>query len=141
MKTEEAPKTDQEIFDYVVGHLRKQNAKALTPNQKACVYRNEEGLTCAAGCLIPEGLYHDGFEGSSFRTVLNGVFHRTLIGEALSTAKERAEQLRALYKVHNDLIEDLQGLHDKRPVENWEPSFARVAANHELKYTAPVEAA
>jgi hypothetical protein len=50
--------TDQEIFDKVALHLlsyAKQGFKSV--DDRGCLYRNGEGLSCAVGCLIPDDLY------------------------------------------------------------------------------------
>lgn len=49
-------RTAQELFDTVVTHLRKQNAKSEFYYEDgrlpSCVYRTEAGLSCAVGCLM-----------------------------------------------------------------------------------------
>jgi hypothetical protein len=45
--------TKQEIFDKVAAHLLTQRKRCV--NQTGdCVYRSDDGLKCAAGCLIPD---------------------------------------------------------------------------------------
>jgi hypothetical protein len=65
----------QEIFDFVVDHLRRQGEEAKNV-AGACVYRNYRGQTCAVGCLIPDELYDreletDSPSNTSFWKVLN----------------------------------------------------------------------
>ena len=54
--------TPQETFNTVVTHLRKQGRKAVNASRH-CLYRTEDGLKCAAGCLIPDADYNPAFEG------------------------------------------------------------------------------
>lgn len=47
--------TRQQVFDAVVAHLIAQAAPAMTP-AGACLYRTENQLACAVGCLLPDNL-------------------------------------------------------------------------------------
>ena len=46
--------TAQEIFNIVALHLFKQQAGSFDEEYSHCLYRNEDGLKCAIGCLIPD---------------------------------------------------------------------------------------
>lgn len=52
--------TDQEIFDYVVEHLFKQNRVAK--GYGICSYRGDGGTSCAVGCLIDDFFYSPSLE-------------------------------------------------------------------------------
>ena len=54
--------TKQEIFDFVLNHLRIQNNQAY---EEGCKYRTDTGETCAIGCLIPDNAYSSAYEGHS----------------------------------------------------------------------------
>ncbi len=54
--------SNQEIFDYVVSHLRAQGARSLN-DENECTYRSVDGYSCAVGCLIPDDLYTPSLEG------------------------------------------------------------------------------
>jgi len=59
----------QEIFDKVAKHLLTQGRKATHTQPDAnsvCMYRTPDGLKCAAGCLIPDEIYHPQMEGKRF---------------------------------------------------------------------------
>ncbi|MDX9668749.1 hypothetical protein [Pseudomonas sp. P8_250] len=43
-------------------HLIKQKARAVDMDNTACMYRDELGRMCAAGCLIPDDLYTPNLE-------------------------------------------------------------------------------
>jgi hypothetical protein len=47
--------TNQELFDIVVAHARKQNKRAIA--NEVCSYRTPEGLKCFAGALIKDEFY------------------------------------------------------------------------------------
>jgi hypothetical protein len=107
--------TQQETFNTIVKHLRKQGKKANIDG--CCKYRLEtpEGvLMCAAGCLIPDEKYEPSFEGKLVTTcpklkeILSDLGHDTYI------------------------IRSLQGIHDEHEVEDWEKEFSAVASNYKL---------
>lgn len=54
----------QEIFEFVSNHLLKQNKKCM--NVGKCAYKNNNGLKCAAGCLMSENEYDHEFENKKF---------------------------------------------------------------------------
>jgi hypothetical protein len=81
----------QEIFDTVVTHLYTQGKQAGN-GEGGCLYRTDEGLKCAVGCLIPYDQYHHSMEG---RTV------------------ESLQSLLPPYLLpHQSLLTNLQGVHD-----------------------------
>lgn len=121
----------QEIFDKVATHLIQQGEPAMDSNGD-CVYRNDQGLKCAVGCLIPDDKYE-------------GRFEQLGIGANLSANKERQSDIEGLWSVlegegilrdeHLQLLEDLQEAHD-----GWEAGGVHliigalnyVADNHDL---------
>ncbi len=141
MKPEEMPTTAQAIFDHVVTHLRKQNAKSSVaePHGDVCVYRSPDGLMCAAGCLIPDELYHPTFEHSGFVYVLACDLHlRDYTTEEEPKVTEKVRQLREVYSEHKGMISEMQKTHDKLLISDWEGSFRRIAADYDLQYAEPV---
>lgn len=110
--------TEQEVFDQVVTHLRKQNVVSRGPDQ--CMYRGPNGLMCAAGCLIADDEFvkrmDDGGDTSWGGLVSEGLFPED----------------------HKELIEKFQSVHDEWRVDEWEDQFKRLAEEHELKYEEKV---
>ena len=56
---------NQEIFNRVVIHLRKQGRKSHSSNRlrrDECKYRAPDGLCCAVGCLIDDEHYRPEME-------------------------------------------------------------------------------
>jgi hypothetical protein len=51
----------QEIFDFVIAHLQKQNS--ISVKSGVCQYRGDAGTSCAVGCLISDDLYDVKMEG------------------------------------------------------------------------------
>lgn len=105
--------TNQEIFDTVVTHLRKQGCKAQSG--MLCRYRTATNLKCAAGCLIPDEDYDGCFE------------HKLVTDLDYFLKRFTSEQI--------DLICRLQHIHDKNEVVNWEREFKCLAGYFGLKYT------
>ncbi len=142
MKIEEMPTTEQGVFDHVVEHLRKQNAKSSTPATRGggtierCLYRSPDGLMCAAGCLIPDELYSVAFEDTTIEDLFCSNFQRVPEEQVLD-AESKASRLSQVYKPHLQLITRLQELHDDAPVSSWEDHFARIADKYELEYVGP----
>ena len=114
----------QEIFDTVVAHLRKQGKKAQHTTDDGvttCRYRTDDGLKCAAGCLMPDEVYSSDMEGQ-----------RCFASDLL------ARLPRALVDVfESDVLHELQNLHDHDPVSMWETRFAEIAEIYELEYRQP----
>lgn len=114
----------QAVFDQVATHLLTQKQMSLDKSGK-CVYRGEYGLKCAAGCLIADSEYvkamdeFDTFTGTSWMDLA-------------------ARKLRQ-FTMHDDLIRDLQRVHDSRAVDVWPKHLALVAAKHGLSTEAICE--
>lgn len=84
--------TGQDVFDKVAKHFVTQVVQSeLGDESDTCAYRSPEGLTCAAGCIIPDEHYREEFEGTTWMCLT----------EAGNVPKE-----------HRDLIQCLQGIHD-----------------------------
>lgn len=94
------PNDEQLVFDTVAEHLLKQGKRCVgdTTDANSCMYRNNEGLKCAAGCLIPDDKYTPDIEGKNWNclAVKNKVSYNCCI-----------------------LICDLQDIHDGWPPELW----------------------
>lgn len=59
----------QEIFDFVLNHMRNQGSISYDEENSTCAYRNKDGKKCAIGCLIPDDCYMIGIEGESVTTL------------------------------------------------------------------------
>lgn len=107
--------TEQQVFDHVVAHLRKQGKRSMLPkaSEDTCAYRGSDGLKCAAGCLIADDEYNPRLEGYSW----SGLVGMQLVPEA-----------------HQNLIARLQRIHDVFETPMWESLFGKVAADLNLKY-------
>ena len=46
----------QELYDFVVAAIVKQGRPSVGDNDR-CLYRGPDGLKCAAGHVIPDGIY------------------------------------------------------------------------------------
>lgn len=107
--------TEQEAFNQVVAHLRKQGRKSIGLERPFyCMYRSEEGMKCAVGALIPDELYFPEMEnGGSVRhnPDVSSLFPHNLL----------------------PLLESLQRIHDRGTVGGWEASLREVAKAYELE--------
>lgn len=119
----------QEMFDKVVTHLLTQKARSLGPGPtgamwamlmqsggSTCLYRNDEGLKCAAGCLIPEDKYHPSMETVSVEGL---PFFQDL-------CEDGDKQLALLRKC--------QEVHDQIEIPDWEMTIKYLAAVYKLQF-------
>lgn len=103
--------TAQEVFDQVAKHLLTQMRKSFRSFKGAeyCVYRGDDGLKCAAGCLIADDEYD---ESSMERRSWYGIG--------------------AVPNDHSDLIRELQIVHDECDVSIWAERLNYVASCWQL---------
>lgn len=90
--------TAQEVFDFALNHLLKQNRMSINGGG-SCSYRADDGSRCAVGAFIPDELYDQKFER---RRVASGELNDVI------------ETLGLLPFV--GLLSLLQDLHDHAPV-------------------------
>lgn len=141
--------TAQQIFDKVVNHLRTQGRAAHAPNGTGCMYRNDEGLSCAVGCLIPDSHYRPEFDDPGLIAQLidkqpdtwTGYYRLGAIDTVVYTMQYVRPFADALLAggvdvtAHIDLLEELQRFHDGEFVEYNERAasvLARIAFAHQL---------
>lgn len=107
-------KTDfkQEIFDFVVRFLLKQNQKSQN-EYMIYKYHLNDGKKCAMGCLIPDKDYHPDME------LLPKFVNRYFIDSGYSREE-----------MH--LIQDLRTVHDHEDVCRWRKEFKKVADTYNL---------
>lgn len=115
--------TQQEVFDKVARHLLTQNkpCEGNYNGRTICLYRNDEGLKCAAGCLIPDEFYSEVFEGKRF-----GAVHDLMYELGFTPFSSEV-----LY-----LISTLQNLHDECSSVVWRQRLLRIAETFELSKEA-----
>lgn len=68
--------TMQQEFDIIVKHLYKQGRPSRNSAGIACKYRNEEGLSCAVGCRIPNSRYNKNMENLNSQSMVVKFGHR-----------------------------------------------------------------
>ncbi len=104
----------QKIFDRVATHLLTQKKKSQRGG--SCLYRGPKGLKCAIGCLIPDNKYDPEMENAA----VEGLF---LSYPAIS---------KLLGEYNENLLVELQDIHDYRRAGMWKNCLAKLAENHEL---------
>lgn len=106
--------TKQEILDKVAKHLLTQNQQSRRIDEygkSLCAYRNEEGLMCAAGCLVPEDQFSDIREGRSL---------------------SYQPFFRSFPVPEYNLVGELQYIHDTSPVDMWRKQLEGLALRESL---------
>lgn len=115
----------QETYNKVAAHLLGMKRRAM--NGGSCAYRTLEGERCAVGCLIPDEMYDPSMENQGVDWLIRSAeqFGYDLPGEIIK---------------YEELLEDLQGVHDNR--NHWDEDglnehgldrLYRVAERHELE--------
>ncbi len=103
-----AESTTEEVFEYIRNHLLTQN-RISADIDGACVYKNEQGLKCAAGCLIPDEKYHPPkIEDTKWRKLVD-------IGY--------------VPEAHVELIQEMQHIHDDYDLITWESQLDDLECN------------
>jgi hypothetical protein len=109
-----AEATEQQVFNQVKNHLLTQGKKSKSAGRACiCLYKNEEGLKCAAGCLIADHQYMPEME--------DNVWTDLVLQEIVPSA-------------HSNLIRSLQTIHDSFEVEAWPMELREVAVKYNLQY-------
>lgn len=112
--------TNQEAFDTMVRHARRQGKRSETLDKDHCLYRGPEGLMCFVGAIIPDDEYKPEWDEKGIQA------------KDLPCA--------ALAGVDKDLLNFMQYTHDFVPIEHWEERFERYAKEFHLTLP-PLEAA
>ena len=105
--------TDLELIDKVTEHLLKQGRRAMIVG--GCVYRDNEGGMCAAGCLIEDEHYSVDIEGAT-------VSSSGKVQEALFKSGVDRSQIA--------LVRTLQSIHDSHPVCEWQYYLAAIREDY-----------
>lgn len=113
--------TPQQIFDTVATHLFAQGEQAID-GQGSCVYRSDNGLKCAVGCLIPDESYTTEMEGNA--------------AQDLGTRFNLPEW----FKDNGLLLQELQEVHDNEgdawgELDGVKACLISIALEHELDYS------
>jgi hypothetical protein len=114
----------QDVFNKVSLHLLKQYEKSVAPDGEnphtgkqmtKCMYRGNNGLMCAVGCLIPDELYDPSIEEQTSSSVI--------------ACDARLQELFEENVIDDEVffLDSLQMIHDNTPVDEW---------YHELIYFA-----
>lgn len=115
------PVSEQQVFEAVSYHLFRQGEPAYDGSK--CVYRTEDDLKCAAGCLIPDSMYRVWMDNGSDNKPLN--FH------ALITGPECPAELHKSLSSLEELVTELQSGHDHSADDlyGWRSDLAKWLGN------------
>lgn len=115
----------QRMFDMVLDHAREQQCKA--EGFGTCLYRSGNGAKCFVGAMINDAFYHESMEEQQADD------HDILMAVQRSFGR----------RVNDEGVQfllELQEIHDKYDVEDWETKFRQLAHKHVLFYDKPEEA-
>lgn len=111
--------SSQVVFNRVATHLMTQRKSAMS-STKDCLYRAPGGLKCAIGALIPDKHYSEQIEGG------------TVDDEKVRDVLEKSDI--NVFR-DEDLLNELQTVHDGSQPSSWKSDLAKVAKKHNLKDT------
>lgn len=120
---------NQKVFNKVISHLRKQNSKSLTIDDRGystCLYRDKLNRSCAVGCLIEDWEYQKEMEGKGIFTIKRLFPNLTLFSNFDADYSDN-------YYNCMELLKSLQLLHDLTTISNWENGFKDIAKKFKLK--------
>lgn len=104
--------TESEIFEYVAKHLITQGVKAMSAERDSiCKYRGPKGTSCAVGCLILDKEYTEYIEEGSWSNHASSG---------------------TVPKIHVNLLDKLQNVHDDYAPEEWPSALYDVAVEFKL---------
>ena len=115
--------TDFDVFCYVRSHLLTQNKKSQITEQDDdidemsntfCAYRSPDGLSCAVGCLIEDNHYSVGLEK-------NNVTDMAVKAAIIKSLPD--------WEFNEELLGDLQYVHDVVSIEKWEAHLTILSSN------------
>ena len=129
--------TEQEIFDTVLEHLRKQGKAALSA-EGDCTYRGPDGTACAVGCLIPDELYDPLIENVSLPQIFKDCPPYGWEGVWPKLRPIMARISDHLGVENEPLLDALQRAHDSQLAGNglsaWEYRMRSIALDFRLEY-------
>lgn len=83
--------TKEQVLGHIFKHLYKQGEAAISSCGGSCMYRTEEGLKCAAGCLITEDYYDNNVRADSKGDNGWAYFENSIFDEVAAIFNETAE--------------------------------------------------
>ena len=102
--------SEQEVFDYVIGHLSSQGKQSIRMEEfEFCAYRGANGAKCAVGVLIPDEFYNDGMEGDCVDGLIENFPRECLITGIIK---------------HKNILNSLQNMHDSLSTWQNQDSFS-----------------
>lgn len=110
----------QQIFDQVAKHMLTQMKKSTMTDENGDIeyfYKNLEGLSCAAGCLIADDEYNPEFENQSWSLLVHWGY---------------------VPRRNSELIGFLQKIHDKNEPVEWENLLRELANHYKLEWNVNV---
>jgi hypothetical protein len=111
--------TNKQIFNKVKKHLLNQGEQAK--NLYSCLYRTQNGLKCAIGCLISDELYSDEIEcGILDYNDYNGIWSGDINNNCLLVQTLYQSGIDLSNKETVELLNKLQSIHDSFTPYEWE---------------------
>lgn len=121
----------QLMFDDVTRHLLTQKKRSVLRGRECsgadvCAYRDQDGLMCAIGSIVPDNLYKEEFENSTVSSLIYTIEAQHLV--AHWQEKYDIEDL----NVFRNFATELQGIHDDQDPQLWQMYLKEFAGRHDL---------
>ena len=116
----------QEMFNFAVGKILKQGCKSLNKNGE-CSYRGDNDTKCIAGFLIADEHYVASIETHGVK------------GEIVCDVVSKSLPNMDLDAKNMTILRDMQNVHDRFNIEDWEKNFKSVAKMHLIDYSPMIK--
>lgn len=120
----------QDVFDKVVTHMLTQNRASLSEDGEDCMYRGEDGMSCAVGCLIGAEEYDESMEHTRADDVMRQA--------GVKISDDMMGMLLRLQEIHDGRgIEDAG--YDENAAIGWPVALGALADSLKLTYPKILE--
>lgn len=110
-------KTLQEIYDFSVAHLVKQGKRSFSTDK--CMYRSDDGDSCAVGCFISDEDYLPEFDPPQNDSGIHGMLTNSKFATALYNSGVDLKDDKVC-----ELLSNLQIIHDRLNDDDYQNSLS-----------------
>lgn len=132
--------TLQEIYTKGLFHIRAQGGPSTNKFGNGCLYRNQDGLSCIIGCMIPDDMYLEGFDSATDSAVGSLIQKSEKFRKALGFSgidvddADMSSFLVGLQRCHDDMTSFINSY---TRMSVFEEKMIKLAEKYNLEYTEP----
>lgn len=120
----------QQLFDKVATHLLAQKAPAMSCG--GCMYRGDDGMMCAVGCLIDDKAYSPRLEGLSLSDKGGGSAEVIVDAVRRSIGRDLDHDEIAMLRELQQLHDNAGGVAPTGDVDQWPEGLRKIATRYAL---------